>query len=218
MTTYVTNTRSNEPTIFNFTGNKIKTEDREIDVLVKFEEPLVVVLGSVLDDEECDRLIELSRNRLQRSKIGVEKIVSDIRTSSGAFLSDVQDDLVSTVEKRISSIVGIPVEHAEGLHILNYKPGQEYKEHFDYFAATSKAASNNRICTVVLYLSDVEDGGETYFPKLGLKVYPKKGMAVYFEYFYNNQTLNELTLHCGAPVNTGEKWIATLWFRRKKLD
>ncbi len=101
MTTYVTNTRSNEPTIFNFTGNKIKTEDREIDVLVKFEEPLVVVLGSVLDDEECDRLIELSRNRLQRSKIGVEKIVSDIRTSSGAFLSDVQDDLVSTVEKRI---------------------------------------------------------------------------------------------------------------------
>ena len=64
----------------------------------------------------------------------------------------------------------------------------------------------------------MEDGGETYFPKLGLKVYPKKGMAVYFEYFYNDQTLNELTLHGGAPVVTGEKWIATQWFRRKKLD
>ncbi|RKQ18026.1 2OG-Fe(II) oxygenase [Ureibacillus endophyticus] len=218
MTTNVAEIRSKEQTIFNFTGNKVKTEDRVIDVLAKYEEPLVVVLGSVLDGEECDRLIELSKNRLQRSKIGVEKVVSDIRTSSGSFLTDVNDEIVSKIEKRVSSIVGIPVEHAEGLHILNYKPGQEYKEHFDYFAATSKSASNNRICTVVLYLSDVEDGGETYFPKLGLKVYPKKGMAVYFEYFYNDQTLNELTLHGGAPVVTGEKWIATQWFRRKKLD
>ncbi|MFC5543111.1 2OG-Fe(II) oxygenase [Ureibacillus suwonensis] len=205
-----------EQNLFNFSGNKIYVEDREIDVLVKYEQPLVVVLGSVLDDEECDKLIELSKDRLQRSKIGADKIVSDIRTSSGAFLADVNDDMVRRIEKRVASIVGIPVEHAEGLHILNYKPGQEYKEHFDYFAATSRAASNNRICTFVLYLSDVEDGGETYFPKLGLKVYPKKGMAVYFEYFYNDQTLNELTLHAGLPVVTGEKWIATLWFRRKK--
>lgn len=218
MTTYAADTHAKEQTIFNFTGNKIKTEDKEIDVLAKYEEPLVVILGSVLSDEECDRLIELSKDRLERSKISAEKVVSNIRTSSGAFLTDVKDEIVSKVEKRVSSIIGIPVEHAEGLHILNYQPGQEYKDHFDYFAPTSKAASNNRICTVVLYLSDVEDGGETYFPKLGLRVYPKKGMAVYFEYFYNDQTLNELTLHSGQPVITGEKWIATLWFRRKKLD
>ena len=218
MTAHIADIQSKEQTIFTFTGNKIKAEDKEIDVLAKYEEPLVVVLGSVLDDEECDRLIEVSKDRLHRSKIGVEKVVSDIRTSSGAFLTDVNDEIVSKVEKRVSSIVGIPVEHGEGLHILNYKPGQEYKEHFDYFKPTSKAASNNRICTVVLYLSDVEVGGETYFSKLGLKVYPKKGMAVYFEYFYNDQTLNELTLHGGAPVITGEKWIATQWFRRKKID
>ncbi|MFC5560284.1 2OG-Fe(II) oxygenase [Ureibacillus thermophilus] len=217
MTTFIADTLSKEQNLFNFTGNKIKTEDKKIDVLVKYEQPLVVVLDSVLDAEECDRLIELSKNRLERSKISADKIVSDIRTSSGAFLTDVNDEIIKRVEKRVASIVGIPVEHAEGLHVINYKPGQEYKEHFDYFAETSRAASNNRICTFVLYLSDVEDGGETYFPKLGLKVFPKKGMAVYFEYFYNDQMLNELTLHGGAPVVTGEKWIATLWFRRKKL-
>lgn len=204
MTTRVADTHSKEQTIFNFSGNKIKTEDREIDVLVKYDEPLVVVLGNVIDDEECDKLIELSKNRLERSKISADKIVSDIRTSSGAFLSDVKDEIVTRIEKRLSSIVGIPHEHAEGLHIIHYKPGQEYKEHFDYFAPTSPAAKNNRICTFVLYLSDVEHGGETYFSKLGLSVYPKKGMAVYFEYFYNDQTLNELTLHGGAPVVTGK--------------
>ena len=72
-------------------------------------------------------------------------------------------------------------------------------------------AANNRISTLVMYLNDVEEGGETFFPKLNLSVHPRKGMAVYFEYFYQDQSLNELTLHGGAPVTKGEKWIATQW-------
>ena len=206
-----------EVTIFSHSGNKIKTEDREINIIARFEEPLVVVLGSVLDDEECEALIQLSKDLLQRSKIGSTREVSDIRTSSGAFLTDVKNDILARVEKRVSAIMGIPIEHGEGLHILNYKPGQEYKEHLDYFAPTSKAASNNRISTLVLYLNDVEEGGKTFFPKLNFSVCPQKGMAVYFEYFYNDPMLNELTLHGGAPVVKGEKWIATQWMRRQKV-
>ena len=206
-----------EVTIFSHNGNKIKTEDREINIIARFEEPLVVVLGSVLDDEECEALIQLSKDLLQRSKIGSTKEVSDIRTSSGAFLTDVKNNILTRVEKRVSAIMGIPIEHGEGLHILNYRPGQEYKEHLDYFAPTSKAAKNNRISTLVLYLNDVEEGGTTFFPKLNLTVCPQKGMAVYFEYFYNDPILNELTLHAGAPVVKGEKWIATQWMRRQKV-
>lgn len=206
-----------EVTIFSHIGNKIKTEDREIKIIARFEEPLVVVLGSVLDDEECEALIQLSKDLLQRSKIGSTKEVSDIRTSSGAFLTDVKSNILARVEKRVSAIMGIPIEHGEGLHILNYKPGQEYKEHLDYFAPTSKAAKNNRISTLVLYLNDVEEGGTTFFPKLNLTVCPQKGMAVYFEYFYNDPILNESTLHAGTPVVKGEKWIATQWMRRQKV-
>ena len=206
-----------EVTIFSHNGNKIKTEDREINIIARFEEPLVVVLGSVLDDEECEALIQLSKDLLQRSKIGSTKEVSDIRTSSGAFLTDVKNHILARVEKRVSAIMGIPIEHGEGLHILNYKPGQEYKEHLDYFAPTSKAAKNNRISTLVLYLNDVEEGGTTFFPKLNLTVCPQKGMAVYFEYFYNDPIVNELTLHAGTPVVKGEKWIATQWMRRQKV-
>ncbi|SOC42559.1 2OG-Fe(II) oxygenase [Ureibacillus acetophenoni] len=207
-----------EQTIFSHNGNRIKTEDRDINIIARFEEPLVVVLGSVLDDEECEALIQLSKERLQRSKIGSTKEVSDIRTSSGAFLTDVNNEILARVEKRVSAIMGIPTEHGEGLHILNYKPGQEYKAHYDYFAPTSKAAKNNRISTLVLYLNDVEEGGTTTFPKLGLTVCPQKGMAVYFEYFYNDPLLNELTLHAGAPVVEGEKWIATQWMRRQRVN
>jgi prolyl 4-hydroxylase len=205
-----------EQTIFNHIGNKIKTEDREISIIARIEEPLVVILGNVLSDEECDELICLSKDRLKNSKIGTVREANEIRTSRSTFLEEEQSDVVMRVEKRISQIMNIPVEHGEGLQILNYKIGQEYKSHFDFFSSTNTSAVNNpRISTLIVYLNDVEEGGETYFPKLDLLVSPQKGMAVYFEYFYDDQALNDLTLHGGAPVVIGEKWAATQWMRRK---
>jgi prolyl 4-hydroxylase len=206
-----------EQTIFHHIGNKIQTEDREIKIIARFEEPLVVVLGNVLSDEECDELIKLSKDGMQRSKIGNTREVDDLRTSSSMFLQENENDIITRIEKRISYIMNIPVEHGEGLQILNYKIGQEYKAHFDFFSAANKPVSNPRISTLVMYLNDVEEGGETFFPKLNFSVSPQKGMAVYFEYFYDDHTLNELTLHGGAPVMNGSKWAATQWMRRKKL-
>lgn len=201
-----------EQTIFDHVGSKIIT-DREIDIVTRLEEPLIVVLGNVLSDEECDELIKLSKDKMKRSKIGTTREVNELRTSSSMFIEESENEIVARVETRVSSIMNIPIEHGEGLQILQYNPGQQYKAHHDFF----KAADNNRISTLVMYLNDVEQGGETYFPKLNFSVTPKKGMAVYFEYFYNDQNLNELTFHGGAPVITGEKWVATQWMRKQKI-
>ncbi|MCM3394538.1 2OG-Fe(II) oxygenase [Cytobacillus oceanisediminis] len=206
-----------EQTIFDHVGNKIITEDREIHIIAKLAEPLIVILGNVLSDEECDQLIQQSKDRMQRSKVANSLEADELRTSSSTFFHEGENEIVARLEKRISQIMNIPVEHGEGLQILNYKIGQEYKAHFDFFSSTSRAASNPRISTLVMYLNDVEQGGETYFPKLNFSVSPQKGMAVYFEYFYNDQNLNDLTLHGGAPVVIGDKWAATQWMRRKKL-
>lgn len=205
-----------EQTIFDHIGNKIIT-DREIDIITRLEEPLIVILGNVLSNEECDELIRLSKDKMHRSKIGSARDVNELRTSSSMFFEESENDIVARVEKRTSSIMNIPVEHAEGIQILKYTPGQEYRAHHDYFSSTSKVAKNNRISTLIMYLNDVEQGGETFFPKLNLSVTPKKGMAVYFEYFYNDKDVNELTLHGGAPVITGEKWVATQWMRKQKI-
>ncbi|AOZ92698.1 2OG-Fe(II) oxygenase [Paenibacillus crassostreae] len=207
------NTTEKERTIFDHAGNTIKTEDREIRIIAKYEEPLVVVLGNVLSDEECDELINHSREQLQRSKIGQDHAVNQIRTSSGVFCEE--NETVTRIEKRFSQIMNIPVENSDGLQILLYTPGQEYQPHYDFFAETSRASTNNRISTLVMYLNDVEDGGETTFPMLNLSIFPSKGMAVYFEYFYSNHELNDLTLHAGTPVIKGEKWVATMWMRRQ---
>lgn len=209
-------TKNKEQTIFDHAGNKIIT-DREIDIVTRLEEPLIVILGNVLSNEECDELVRLSKDKMKRSKIGTTREENELRTSSSMFLEESENEIIARVEKRVSSIMNIPIEHGEGLQILRYTPGQEYKAHHDFFSSTSKVASNNRISTLVMYLNDVEQGGETFFPKLNFSVTPKKGMAVYFEYFYNEQNLNDLTLHGGAPVITGEKWVATQWMRKQRV-
>ncbi|WP_203246364.1 2OG-Fe(II) oxygenase [Sporosarcina beigongshangi] len=205
-----------EQTIFDHVGNTINT-DREIAIITRLEEPLIVILGNVLSDEECDELIRLAKDNMQRSKIGATHEVNELRTSSSMFLQESENEIVARVEKRISSIMNIPIEHGEGIQILKYTPGQEYKAHYDFFSSTSKAANNNRISTLVMYLNDVEQGGETFFPKIDFSVSPQKGTAVYFEYFYTDKNVNELTLHGGAPVITGEKWVATQWMRKQKV-
>jgi len=188
-------------------------EGKTMQATVIHELPLIVEIHHFLEEEECDTLISLSEGRLERSKLAT-KTVSDYRTSSGTFL---EEDLpvVAAVERRISQLLQIPVHFYEGLQILHYEPGQQFAAHFDYFGPTHPSSENNRICTLIMYLNDVEAGGETSFPKLGLSIAPRKGNAVYFEYFYQDAALNELTLHSGEPVIHGEKWIATQWVRRQ---
>ena len=198
------NDRTKEQAIFHHTGNRFQTEDREIHIVARLEEPLVAVLGNVLSDLECDELIRLSKDNMHCSKIGDSRQVNDIRTSNGMFFEE-EHDILTTIEKRVASIMNIPVGHAEGLQVLKYTPGQEYKAHYDYFSAASKASKNNRISTLIMYLNDVEEGGETFFPELDFAVSPRKGMAVYFEYFYSDQTLNERTLLTVVHQSSQEK-------------
>ncbi|WP_138752541.1 2OG-Fe(II) oxygenase [Paenibacillus sinopodophylli] len=211
----IEDTKEKERTIFDHVGNMIKTNDREIRILAKYESPLVVVLGNVLSDEECDELIQHAREKLQRSKIGGNHEVNQIRTSSGVFCEE--NETITRIEKRFSQIMNIPIAHGDSMQVLLYTPGQEYQPHYDFFAEKSRASANNRISTMVMYLNDVEEGGETAFPMLNISVIPNKGMAVYFEYFYSNHELNDFTLHAGTPVIKGEKWVATMWMRRQAL-
>jgi prolyl 4-hydroxylase len=191
-------------------------EDRAVFGTVLHEAPLVMKFDRLLSDEECERLIEEAAPRLKESKLA-NRVISDYRTSRGMFFGENENPFIHRIEKRIAQLMHVPIEHAEGLQVLHYGPGQEYRAHHDFFKADSPAAKNNRISTLVVYLNDVEEGGETVFPLLDLKVKPKRGSALYFEYFYNEPSLNDLTLHSSVPVVRGEKWVATQWMRRQRI-
>lgn len=201
-------------------GNYIHTHDREIKVLMRIEKPFILYLDNVLSMDECDALIRMSKNRLQPSQVidrnsGEEQTVSG-RTSEGTHFKLKENVLISNLEKRMAELTHYPINYGEGLQVLHYQVGDEYKPHFD-FLPSSKIDPNKggqRICTLLLYLNDVPAGGETIFPKIGLSITPKKGTALYFHYGNSMGQVNRMSLHSSIPVLEGEKWVATKWIRQ----
>lgn len=207
-------------------GNVIHTHDRDIPVLLRVSAPTLAVLGNVLSDEECDELIRRSADTLQRSTTvdplhgGYE--VVDARSSEGTFFPVNADDFITGLDRRIAELMNRPVENGEGLQVLHYNEGGEYQPHFDYFSPgdpgseAQMVVGGQRVATLLIYLNDVAQGGATVFPTLGLRVMPKKGSAVYFEYSNRHGQVDPLTLHGGEPVEKGEKWIITKWMRQRR--
>ena len=196
---------------------------RRVAVLANLRLPRVVVFGGLLSDAECAALIERSRARLTRSATlnldtGVDE-PHDARTSEGTSLRRGEDPLVSRIEARIAALVDWPVEQGEGLHVLRYRPGAEYKPHYDYFdpgrPGTRRilASGGQRVASLVMYLNTPEAGGATTFPDIGFEAAAVKGNAVFFSYDRPHPMTK--SLHGGAPVVAGEKWIATKWFRER---
>jgi prolyl 4-hydroxylase len=205
---------------------RLDAGDRYVDVMISVTQPRVVVLGGLLSDGECDALIEAAKPRLARSltvqtATGGEELNPD-RTSNGMFFNRGESELVRRIEARIARLVNWPVEHGEGIQVLNYQVGAEYKPHYDYFdpgepgTPTILKRGGQRVGTVVMYLNEPTRGGGTTFPDIGLEVAPVRGNAVFFS--YNRPHPGTLSLHGGAPVLEGEKWVATKWLRERVFE
>ena len=203
----------------------IDAGDRRVCVLQAMYNPRVVVFGGLLSDEECDGLIALAKPRLARSltvatKTGGEEVNAD-RTSNGMFFQRGENELVRKIEARIARLVDWPEENGEGLQVLHYVPGTEYKPHYDYFdpaepgTPTILKRGGQRVATIVMYLGEPDKGGGTTFPDVHLQIAPKRGNAVFFS--YDRPHPSTRTLHGGAPVLAGEKWIATKWLRERRF-
>ena len=199
----------------------IHLPDRNVQVLMALAQPRVMLFGSLLSHDECDALVALAQPRMARSETvdhhtgGSE--VNAARTSDGMFFERGEAPLIQRIETRIAALLNWPVDKGEGLQVLHYRPGAQYLPHFDYFdpaqpgTAAVLARGGQRLATLIMYLSTPERGGATVFPDLNLEVAPTKGHAVFFSYQRPHPSTQ--TLHGGAPVTQGEKWVATKWLR-----
>lgn len=212
--------------IFESAESTLNIAGHVIELRLRLAQPRIVVFDQVLSALECDELIRLSKVKLSRSTIvdpitGREEIIRD-RSSSGTFFNINENAFIASLDQRVSQLMQLPVENGEGLQILNYQVGGEYKPHFDFFPPTDAGSAHHlsmggqRVSTLVIYLNEPTQGGETSFPEVGLSVVPKKGSAVYFEYTNPQGQVDRLSLHAGEPVRSGEKWIATKWMRQGK--
>lgn len=69
----------------------------------------------------------------------------------------------------------------------------------------------DRYATVLVYLQDVEKGGETTFPQLGIKVKPKKGRALIWNSMTSDGNCDPTSIHNAAKVEQGHKFIIQRW-------
>lgn len=207
--------------------NALKSSDLGLHPIgLVYGRPRILHVHNVLTHAECDELVEASRPKLEPSTVVSDSgndnrtVDTSSRSSYGTYFNKGATNLVSTIEKRLSELFRFPIDNGEPLQILNYGLGAQYKPHFDYFdtnTAGGKAnvgKAGNRVATIIMYLNDVDLGGATIFPDVGLSVLPLKGSAVYFDYMMPNGALDALSLHGGAPVQEGSKWIATKWVRQ----
>lgn len=179
--------------------------------------PLIEVWDDVFTKAEADQVIEWALPKLEHSRVVDYDTRGDVldnqtRTSMDMFFSlqDVSDklDFFLPVMLKLQEISNIPITHFELPTVLRYSPGQEYVPHMDSYP--EDPYEQRRIGTILLYLNDT-DGGETEFTRLGLKIYPKVGRVLFFDYNTNDNLILESTMHAGRSPVSGYKWVMTVW-------
>ncbi|XP_059177301.1 prolyl 4-hydroxylase subunit alpha-1-like isoform X3 [Physella acuta] len=187
-------------------------------------DPWVVIYHDVLSDEEIRTIKHLATPRLNRATVQNSKTgeleFANYRISKSAWLKGDEHPVIQKVNNRMEAITGLEMSTAEELQIANYGLGGHYEPHFDFARKEEKDAfkslgTGNRIATFLNYMSDVEAGGATVFPYIGLKLFPKKGNAAFWFNLRKNGEGIYNTRHAACPVLVGTKWVANKWIHER---
>lgn len=185
-------------------------------------DPPVFAIDDFLSPAECDFLINAASDALQTAPVvgrGAGE-VTVARTSSTCFLA--RQDLPEYMDK-ISALTGKPPGHCELPQVGRYLASQQYHEHYDAFDLDTDDGrrvaekGGQRTATVLVYLNDVERGGETRFPALKLDVRPQRGKAVVFFPATVDGRLDRRLLHAALPA-VDVKYVSQVWVRQGHHD
>lgn len=173
-----------------------------------------------VSDAECAMLIRLIDAGRRPSTLLTESHYSNFRTSESCDL-DRWSPQVQPIDERIADLLGIDPPHGETMQGQRYAPGQQFRAHHDFFHEDREywprmqQDGGQRTWTAMAYLSDVAEGGATWFPQGGFKVPPRKRMLLVWNNMAADGAPNHATLHEGMAVQRGVKYVVTKWFRER---
>ncbi|WP_417591289.1 prolyl hydroxylase family protein [Parasphingorhabdus sp.] len=184
------------------------------------ESPFVqlYVHQNFISDADCDLLIEMIDSDSQPSSLYKGTEQEGYRTSYSCNVDPANPD-IRRIDQSICTLLGLPRSHSEILQGQRYRPGEEFKDHHDYFHLSENywqfegPNGGQRTWTAMAYLNEPEKGGATAFPQLQYQVEPRRGMLLIWNNMSPDGTPNINTLHAGTPVEEGTKYIITKWFR-----
>ena len=190
------------------------------------DSPRIRLLEGFATAAECRWIVEAAREYLTAAAVFDHEtgalVLDRARNNSAVSLMFEQTDVVSEVLRaRIAAATRVPVPAFEPAQILRYEIGQEFIPHYDFLDETSAGFRNGlgeygqRIATFLIYLNEEYEGGETAFPKAGLKYRGRTGDAIFWANLDVGGRPDPLTLHAGLPPTSGVKWIFSQWIREK---
>ena len=176
----------------------------------------------------CDWVIERSRNRLGPAlvydPVAGANIKDKHRSNTAASFTLMETDIVLLlIQHRMWACCGIPLRNMETLAVLHYAPGEEITNHFDFVDPKTPnydeviAAQGQRIVTFLLYLNEEYEGGETEFPRLGVKHKGRRGEGLYFVNALKTRAPDVRMIHAGRPPAGGEKWVVSQFIRDRAV-
>jgi prolyl 4-hydroxylase len=178
-------------------------------------------IGDFLSPGECERLITMIDPIAHPSHLYDMDYAAGFRTSYSGDL-DPLDPFVAGISRRIDDVLGLPEEWGESIQGQRYMPGQQFKPHNDWFYSTEsywkkeQKRGGQRSWTAMVFLNVVEQGGETHFTNVGIKIQPKPGVLLIWNNALPDGTPNEGTMHAGTPVEAGTKYVITKWYRTRR--
>lgn len=179
-------------------------------------QPDITIFRNLFTRAECDFLIAVAEPSYNESLVVVEAGRDGrdpIRTSDDAPMHWlIEDPAIHALNRRLAAASGTLYDQGEPLLILRYRPGQEYKKHFDALPGVE----NQRIKTALVYLNDEYEGGETAFTQIDVKIRGRKGDGVVFTNTVDGKRHDPLSEHAGLPVISGTKYLASRWIRGRR--
>lgn len=186
--------------------------------------PDVVIFRGAVPRAVCAYVMERAAPRLGPALVydprGGGMMRDPLRSSATASLGPLDLDLALVALNRlISRLAGVPDPQGEFLSVMRYRPGEQYRPHFDAIPPGPDFDRNGqRIKTALLYLNDDYEGGETAFLANDLKVRGAPGDVLVFSNVAADGRGDPASRHAGLPVISGEKWLASKWFRDRTFD
>lgn len=175
-----------------------------------------------VNSEECAGLTERIDSGSYPSPLYQKDKYAGVRTSYSCNL-DANDPLVAAVDRRIADLLGLDPALGEPLQGQRYEPGQEFRDHADFFYidqpywADYEPQGGQRTWTAMIYLVEPGSGGGTRFPLLDLEIEPVAGRLLVWNNMMPDGSPNPWTLHAGLPVHEGRKYIVTKWYRERNF-
>jgi len=190
--------------------------------------PRICSFPNLIPPAVCDWLVASSSGRLNRAlvydPVSGNDYASEVRTNSWAQFDLMGCELTHLLlQLRMQAACGLPLHQMEATAILHYAVGEQISNHYDFVDPNTPdyeqeiAKNGQRVLTFLVYLNDDYEGGETEFPKLGIRHSGRLGEGLYFVNALDNGAPDTRALHAGRAPTRGEKWVISQFIRNRRV-